>query len=322
MFPGQSSRYPGMLERAVALDPTPHRAIVAHASDLLSRDLLAHYREDNLHAFATNRDVQVGVFLTSYLHLLALEGTGVRADLSLGHSLGEYCHLVHIGALDFESALTLVDERGRAYDAGLDGAMVSVFPLDEPALDAILSHGAVRGELTIAAYNSPTQYVLAGETAAAEAAAAHAQEEHYAEAVFIERRVPMHTPRFAPVGRTFAAALQRTAWRQTRLPYLPNVIGQAIERPGTEVFVELLTAHVSRPVRWRDSIELIAKRCPGAAFVEVGPRAVLHNLLSRSWLANRRFATDCAQGGPEDGGAAIGAIASALREEVVGARGG
>jgi [acyl-carrier-protein] S-malonyltransferase len=50
--------------------------------------------------------------------------------------------------------------------------------------------------------------------------------------------------------------------------------------------------HVHRPVRWRDSLELLAEQHPDAVFVEVGPRAVLFNLLSRSWLPVQKRKTD------------------------------
>src|SRR4051794_31373407 len=112
MFPGQSSGYPGMLDRAVASWPAG-AAIVDRASAILNRDLAEQYREGNDHAFESNEDVQVGVFLTSYLYQQALTDRGVVGDLSLGLSLGEYNHLVHIGAIEFDDALRLVATRGR-----------------------------------------------------------------------------------------------------------------------------------------------------------------------------------------------------------------
>src|SRR5690606_3180638 len=117
MFPGQSSCHPEMLARIVSAWP-PATAVIAEASGILSRDLARHYLPDTPAMLARNRDIQVGVFLCSYLHQRALAARGVHGDLSLGLSLGEYNHLVHIGALDFPAALRLVDARGAAYDDG------------------------------------------------------------------------------------------------------------------------------------------------------------------------------------------------------------
>src|SRR5205085_12207540 len=83
MFPGQSSLYPAMLERIMDAAPSTARPLLATASETLGRDLAWHYRSVNSDIFATNRDVQVGVFLTNHLHLAALEAAGVTAELSL-----------------------------------------------------------------------------------------------------------------------------------------------------------------------------------------------------------------------------------------------
>jgi len=292
MFPGQSSRYPEMLERLIDLSPTANGAIVDHAAETLGRDLRRHYRADNPDIFATNRDVQVGVFLANHLFLECLRTAGITADLSLGLSLGEYNHLVEIGALDFADALRLVDARGQAYDAGPDGAMASVSPIDLDELRGVVAQAAAHGTLEIANLNSPAQHVISGERAAVEAALSILEEDHFVQGVVIERRVPMHSSHFAPVADAFRPALERAAWKAARRPYLPNVYGRPVEAPAATDLIEALSLHVHRPVLWRDSVELLADRFADAVFVEVGPRAVLHNLLNRKWLPNRKHKTD------------------------------
>jgi len=133
MFPGQSSRYPGMLEKLVELHPD-NADTVARASEALGRDLRAQYAEGNAEAFARNRDIQIGVFLANHLFLRTLQREGIDADYSLGLSLGEWNHLVHIGALPFDQALLAVEQRGLAYDAGPRGMMASVFPISAEEL--------------------------------------------------------------------------------------------------------------------------------------------------------------------------------------------
>ena len=56
-FPGQSSRYPGMVPRIAGLRPE-NGDILAEASAVLGRDLAHHYRADNADAYACNRDIQ------------------------------------------------------------------------------------------------------------------------------------------------------------------------------------------------------------------------------------------------------------------------
>ena len=292
MFPGQSSRYPAMLERLIELSPEVSGPLVDEAAETLGRDLRRQYRADNPDIFATNLDVQVGVFLASHLFMRCVEAAGIAADLSLGLSLGEYNHLVHIGALDFADAARLVDARGHAYDAGPDGAMASVFPIGLDDLQGVVARAAARGTLEIANLNSPAQHVISGDRAAVDAALEILEEEYFVQGVVIEPHIPMHSSRFAPVAAAFRPALERAPWQTPRRPYIPNVYGRPIETPTAADLVDTLSLHVHSPVRWRDSLDFLAERHPDAVFLEVGPRAVLYNLLDRKWLPNRKRKTD------------------------------
>jgi [acyl-carrier-protein] S-malonyltransferase len=291
MFPGQSSRDTGMIRRLVALRPAGKARIDA-ASRVVGRDLFAHFTSEAPSMFDDNRDVQLGVLLANQLFLDAVTSAGATAERSLGLSLGEYNHLVHIGALDFEDAVRLVMARGDAYDRGPDGAMFSVFPLDRAAVEEVVARAAARGAIAIASDNSPLQQVIAGERAALEQARLILAEEQGVECMEIEPRIPMHTERFRGVAVAFRAALERAPWRRPRLPYHPNATGVPIATPEPEDFVTLLERHVHAPVRWRESIERLADAHPRASFCEVGPRAVLHNLLSPRWRRVRRYRTD------------------------------
>ncbi len=292
MFPGQSSRYPEMLERVIDAWP-PAAAVVERASAVLGRDLRAHYRSGRQDVFHSNRDVQVGVFVASHLHQLALADSGITAALSLGLSLGEYNHLVHIGAIAFEDALRLVDARGEIYDRGPTGMMASVFPLSPENLAPYLKEAVAHGVVEAASLNSPSQTVIAGDRAAVEAAIRLIDvRETGVNAVVIERRVPMHTSVFRPAAKELRPHLEAAPWRTPTLPYIPNVEAAMISAPAPGDIAGLLARHVFRPVKWRHSIELIVALYPETRFVEVGPGQVLYNLLQRRWLRNRRLRTD------------------------------
>ena len=82
------------------------------------------------------------------------------------------------------------------------------------------------------------------------------------------------------------------SWQQPSRPYLPNVTAELLESPSPPDIIGTLERHVYSPVRWRESIDLLAQLHPDAVFVEVGPRAVLFNLLQKRWHSNRKFKTD------------------------------
>lgn len=310
MFPGQSSRYPGMLDKLAHLHPRAAE-VLGLASDVLGRDLRSHYSEDNPAAFEHNVDVQIGVFVANHMMLSALQAQGVDAELSLGLSLGEYNHLTHIGALDFSDALRLVKARGEAYDAGPRGIMASVQPLDLESLEQVVETVRAQGHgvLEIVNLNSPRQHVLSGEQAAVEAAVVLLEDEHYVVPTIIERQVPMHSSLFASVGEALRPHLRRARFRPTRRPYLPNRRGEPVPHASPEDFVALLADHVHTPVLWRRSIDHLLASHPDAVLVEVGPRQVLFNLLDRKWVNRPRFCTDSR----EDAAAHLNGVIEALR---------
>ncbi len=308
MFPGQSSRYPEMLERVLEAYP-PARKIVLQASEILGRNLFNQY-ESQRAAFDRNRDVQVGVFLTSHLYLLALQDNGVEAGVSLGLSLGEYNHLVHIRAIDFTDALRLVDARGRVYDEGPAGMMAALFPIELDEVEDILSRASIAGCVQIANCNTPSQFVIAGETEAVKAAIRLAEDEFSIDPVIIEKQIPMHTKVFRCVADALLPHLKVANFRVPARPYVSNVLGSFVEDVTPARIIELLAQHVYSPVLWRQSIDSVVARNSDSIFVEVGPRGVLYNMLQKRWHSNPKFKTDVT----EDLTTNIGSIRAGVRK--------
>jgi [acyl-carrier-protein] S-malonyltransferase len=291
MFPGQSSRHPDMIEKVTSEWPQS-AAIVAHASDLLRRDIAAHFRSDNPNIFAHNRDVQIGVFITNHIHMKRLEEAGVVGRWSLGLSLGEYNHLVHAGALTFEAALLLIDERGRLFDKGPPGVMASLFPIEADNVERKIVELNASGRVVISLYNAPRQQVVSGDRRAVAQLVAALEEETLIEVTEIEPKIPIHSPAFESVAKKFREVLARTPITTPRLPYLSNVTGVPAVNPSPDQIRGNLALHICEPVRWRDSIDALAEHLPDAHVLEVGPRAVLYNMFGRGWNPGRRSKAD------------------------------
>lgn len=291
LFPGQSSVSRDALTRARQAHAAAGE-VAARAARVLGPDDTAAYLGGEAARVETNRDVQIVVFLASQMYLHALAAEGVTAAASLGLSLGEYSHLVHIGALTFEDALALVSARGRCYDDAPPGIMVTVLGADRDAVTAVVTEAAGRGCVVVSNFNTPTQHVLAGDADAVTWAAATLEEQHGAYTTVIEERVPMHSPLMTPVAEAFATHLRAAPWQLPHASYLPNVSAAPLADATPADFVAALTAHVSAPVLWERSLDRTAAAHPAATFVEVGPGGVLHNMLGRSWKPLRRARLD------------------------------
>jgi [acyl-carrier-protein] S-malonyltransferase len=279
-----------MIEK-VSIDG-PSRHWIERASEVLRRDLLQLYRSSNDSMFLRNRDVQVGVFLANHLHWQKLERAGLRAECSAGLSLGEYNHLVHVGALDFDMALQLVEARGRAYESGPDGKMTAVFPVPCSEVETLLSSLDGTSQVWIGMVNTPHQTVLSGEAAAVDRAAELVSEQFTAECVVVDAALPMHSPLFRAAADIFRPALEAAAWQVPRRPYLPNATGEFERRAESGVFVDCLYRHIWSAVQWRTSIETLAVSAGVTTFIETGPKEILAGMLRKRWLQTRKWSTD------------------------------
>jgi [acyl-carrier-protein] S-malonyltransferase len=295
LFPGENSRYPGMIDKLAALDPD-NAQLVEFASAVLARDLRAHFRADNPLQYERHRDVQVGMFLANEMLRATLERAGLDAPFSAGLGLGEYNHLVHIGALGFADALRLLEARGDACDAGPHGAMYAVAPVEPGEVEQAIVSSASAAEVGIGVHSTPRQCVLSGTVPAIQAVLARLESDAFVEPTLVDAWRPMHSPLYDTVARRFRPELEAVAWRKPRKPYLPNVLGRFEPEPGPRRLADLLALHVWRPVFWRQSIDCLEAQVGDPVFVEVGPRRMLHDLIGRRWIARPRFATDSTQG--------------------------
>jgi [acyl-carrier-protein] S-malonyltransferase len=262
LFPGQGSQSPGMDE--------PHRggALFERGLELLGYDPFARLADGT-------RYHQPALFLCSVAEWESWDGDRDHVIAAAGHSLGEYAALVAAGALSFEDAVALVDERAAAMaDAARrnPGTMLAMLGGDDHAIRRL----AERLRLTIANDNAPGQLVLSGALDAVAAAEEVAKDETGARARRLDVAGAFHSPLMEPAAARLSAALARTPISAPRFPVYSN--GSAA--PFVDIRREL-AENLLRPVRFRET--LLALRALGAErFVELGPGEVLTGLVRRT----------------------------------------
>ena len=269
LFPGQGSHAEGMEE------PYRGHPLLERGLELLGYDPFERLGEGT-------RYQQPALFLCSVAAWDAwlVESAADAAEVVAagGHSLGEYVALVAAGALAFEDAVLLVDERAAAMaEAGelRPGGMLAILGGEAQAVRAF----AERLGLSVANDNAPGQLVLSGPLETLEAAERAAREETGARARRLDVSAAFHSPLMEPAAARLRAALERAAVSAPRIPVYCN--GTAA--PFTDVRREL-AENLLRPVRWRET--LLAMRAAGVErFVELGPGAVLTGLVKRTLAA-------------------------------------
>jgi [acyl-carrier-protein] S-malonyltransferase len=278
LFPGQGSQFAGMGKSLADAEPAAARIFEAadRALGFSISELCFNGPEEELRRTEITQPALLTVSVAAFA---ALSHRGIAPDFVAGHSLGEYSALVAAGALDFADALRLVHKRGRymqdAVPAGV-GAMAALLKLPEGALDAILAEAAQDEIVTAANLNSPDQIVIAGHAAAVQRAMELAKTAGARRVVLLPVSAPFHCPLMMPAQERLKADLDAITFRDPAVPLINN--WQAREIRTAAEAREGLYQQVPNPVRWSDSMRLLARagvtRC-----VEVGAGGVLTGLL-------------------------------------------
>ncbi|HYM75362.1 MAG TPA: SDR family NAD(P)-dependent oxidoreductase [Candidatus Dormibacteraeota bacterium] len=205
-----------------------------------------------------------------------LAAYGIKPDMTMGHSLGEYGALVASGALPFEDALEAVSARGRGMTqvAVADkGRMAAVFaPLNE--IERVLK--TVNGYVVIANINSEHQAVIGGASDAVTQAM-----EILKEAGYDVSELPVshafHTSIVAPASEPLRRELERLHLESPRLPIIANVSGEFYPTgPGVvPQMLDILARQVASPVQFVKGLRTLYD-AGARVFVEVGPKKALH----------------------------------------------
>lgn len=199
-----------------------------------------------------------------------------------GLSLGEYTALTFAGAMDFETGLRLVQERGRAMQAASDAApsgMVSVLGLDRDKIESLVE--AARGDevLQVANLLCPGNIVVSGSRGACARLTEAATQAGAMKVIPLAVAGAFHTPLMQPAYDRLSAALAEAEIRTPRIPVISNV--DARPHPDPAEIRELLVRQLVNPVLWEESMRRLIGEHGVERCFEVGPGRVLTGLLKR-----------------------------------------
>lgn len=284
LFPGQGAQHVGMGREFVEASPRARQRF-DDAAKVLGYNLTQLCFDGPAEKLDSTVFSQPALFVTSLAALDVLEAKSpevVQAcGAAAGLSLGEYTALVFAGALDFESGLRLVQERGTAMqDAAnaMPSGMVSILGLDRERVEALCRDAAEGEVLEIANLLCPGNIAVSGTKAACQRVAERAEAAGASKAVMLAVAGAFHTQIMQPAVARLAIALQNVSLKPPRIPVVSNVDARPHDHP--DEIRDLLTRQVVSPVRWEDSLRhLMAEGFD--EFYEVGPGRVLRGLLKR-----------------------------------------
>jgi acyl transferase domain-containing protein/acyl carrier protein len=290
MFPGTGEQFVGMA-RELYLSETVFRAAIDQCAQLLAEPLgqdlasllypadsadlaspvetgpvalreLVQRAPEPAGPLTRTLFAHAAVFAVEYALGRLFLSLGVKPQLLLGYSTGEYVAACLAGVLSLEDALAVLTERARLIERCAEGAMLSVMAGEEN-LQPVLGDG-----VWLAALNGPELSVLAGSVPGIERAATQLEARGIA-----CQRVPVqqafHCPLIAGIEAELLAVLRRVTLRRPEIPIISNVTGQRLTDaeacdPG------YWYRHAVSPVRFAEGIASVWQR-PERILLELGP---------------------------------------------------
>ena len=287
LFPGQGAQHVGMAG-AWCLDCPPALQIFQDASKVLGYDLFAVCTNGPSEKLNTTAVSQPALLVTSLAMLEVLrrrEDTPFAGDreefLTAGLSLGEYSALVHAGALDVQSAVRVVDVRGRAMQACADaepGGMVAILGLDRDQIGEVCETSRGSDVLSIANVLCPGNIVVSGSRSACDRVSEIAMKAGAMKCVPLEVAGAFHTQLMEPAQDKLTEFLKKIDFCEPRIPVISNVDAKPHTAP--DEIRSLLARQVCGVVEWHASMEHLLSTGVGCLW-EVGPGRVLRGLLKR-----------------------------------------
>ena len=281
VFPGQGSQTSGMGTDVASVYPAA-AALYRTAKSILGYDLLALCAEGDEDKLRETRYSQPAIFVTN-LALAAAVGDVLAPVVSAAHSFAEYCSLTLAGALSFETALALVNQRGLAmHRAALmsHGAMSAVLGLDDALLRKAVAEAIARGagRVQLANFNQPGQVVISGDEGAVRAAGELALEAGAKRVIPLNVSGAWHSALMEPAQAEFAKHIADAPIMLPKFTVISNV--DAKPYTSVEQIKANLIRSVTDEVRWHDAaIAMIAAGIE--LIVEFGASPVLAPMMKR-----------------------------------------
>ena len=283
VFPGQGAQTIGM-GKDLAEAYAAARAVFDEVDDALGENLSELIWEGDQDELTLTQNAQPALMAMSMAVMRALDTEGVTVEAAAmvaGHSLGEYSALAAAGTVSLADTARLLRQRGLAMQEAVPvgvGAMAALLGLDFAAAHGVADASA-QGQVCQAANdNDPGQVVVSGHKEAVERAVELAKVKGAKRAMILPVSAPFHCELMAPAADVMKKALSGVELKPPAVPVVSNVMAEDVDDPAR--IQELLVQQITGSVRWRESVEHMARK--GVTEIwEIGAGKALSGMVRR-----------------------------------------
>lgn len=276
IFPGQGAQVCGMGKDFYEKTEIG-RAVFDRATEILGFSVPELCFELNDRLDQTEY-TQVAMVTTSVAMLKVMEDMGIKADVTAGLSLGEYCALAAAGVMSVDDAVRTVRQRGilmeEAVPAGV-GGMCAVLGMTAEQVNEVLKQVI---DVQVANYNCPGQIVISGTLTAIADATEKLKAAGARRILPLNVSGPFHSQLLKEAGKKLGNYLEDVTVHDPVIPYIANVTADYVT--SADIVKELLAKQVFSSVLWQQSVErMIADGVD--RFVEIGPGKTLSGFVKK-----------------------------------------
>ena len=280
IFPGQGAQYVGM-GKEISEQYKCSNDIFEIASDKLNFDIKKMIFESDNDTLKITKNTQPAILTSSIACYMPLLEKGIKPDIAMGLSLGEYSAHIVAGTFSFSDGVSLVRKRGEfmqeAVPEGI-GTMAAILGLSNNDVIECCKLAESEGIIEPANFNCPGQVVVAGEIKAVEKLIELAKEKGAKRAMILPVSAPFHCSMLKPAGEKLKIELEKINFNNMEIPVVTNVTAQYII--DKTIVKDLLIKQVSNTVRFEESIRNMIDKGV-TTFVEIGPGKVLNGFVKK-----------------------------------------
>ncbi len=285
IFPGQGSQIVGM-GKEFFNNFSFVKKIFQEADDKLKTNISKIILDGPADKLQLTENTQPAILVVSYSIFETIKNEfnfGINNfKYFAGHSLGEYSALVCSNALEFQDALFLLYQRGKAMQSAVPvgrGSMLAVLGSKIENIENEIKNLKLDSDVCeIANDNADGQVIVSGDKKGVDLLKSNLQQKKI-KSIPLKVSAPFHCSLMRPAAEKMKDKILSTKFKEPALEIVCNVTARP--EKNAETIKKLLIEQIYSSVKWRESM-IHVNESGVSNFIEIGPGKVLSGMIKRT----------------------------------------